>query len=115
MFPKIKNIRSVINIKNLSEFIRLLIVNKLRGVFFPQDNKYFDTTEFIIKNRAIQGKKTILLPFLFLPLKLIGFFIKSVNKIYGNKFYDQSVSLVKNINYQIYSIDDLIKELKDIL
>jgi hypothetical protein len=40
--------------------------------------------------------------------------INSINKIYGNKFYDQSLSLVKNINYQIYSIDDVIKEFKDI-
>jgi hypothetical protein len=45
---------------------------------------------------------------------MVGLVIKSVNKIYGNKFYDQSLSLVKNINYQKYSIDDVIKELKDI-
>ena len=114
ILPKIRNFRSVIHIKNLSELIRQIIVNKTKGVFYPQDNNYFDTTKFLLKYRNIIGKKTILVPFLFIPLKLIGFLIKSVNKIYGNKFYDQSLSLVENIYYQIYSIDDVINELKDI-
>jgi nucleoside-diphosphate-sugar epimerase len=113
-FPKIKNIRSVIHIKNLSELIRLVILSNLKGIFYPQDSKYFNTKEFIIKIRGIQGKKTILLPFLFLPLKLFGLVFKLVNKIYGNKYYEISCSLVKNLKYQLYSIDDVIKEFKDI-
>ncbi len=113
-FPKIKNFRSVIHIKNLSELIRQIILYKFSGIFYPQDSSFFDTTKFIFKNRTLRGKKTILLPFLILPLRLMVLFIKSINKIYGNKFYDQALSNVKNINYQIYSIDDVLKELKDI-
>ncbi len=113
-FPKVKNFRSVLHIKNLSELIRWIILYKCSGIFYPQDNSFFDTTKFLLKNRTLRGKTTILLPFVILPLKLMVLFIKSINKIYGNKFYDQALSKVKNINYQIYSIDDVLKELKDI-
>jgi nucleoside-diphosphate-sugar epimerase len=113
-FPNIKNIRSILHIKNVSELIRLIIVNKLDGVFYPQDRNFFDTTEFIEKYRTINHQKTILIPFLVLPLRLLGLLIKSVKKIFGNKFYEQSVSIVKNFNYQIYSIDTFINELKDV-
>jgi UDP-glucose 4-epimerase len=114
LFPKIKNIRSVLHIKNLSELIRLILVNNLDGVFYPQDQKFFNTTQFILHFRGKNRKKTYLIPFLSFTLKLVSLLIKSINKIYGNKFYDQSLSLGKNINYQIYSINDVIKELKDI-
>ena len=114
IFPRITNKRSVLHIKNLSELIRLIIVNKLSGLFFPQDHNFFNTTEFIFKTRTFYRKKTFLIPLLSIPLRFFGFFIKSINKIYGNKFYDSSLSIIKNINYQIYSIDDVIEELKDI-
>ena len=114
LFPKIKNIRSVLHIKNLSELIRLIIVNNLDGVFYPQDQKFFNTTQFILLLRGKNQKKTYLIPFLSFTLNLVSLLINSINKIYGNKFYDQSLSLIKNIDYQIYSIDNFIKELKDI-
>jgi nucleoside-diphosphate-sugar epimerase len=114
IIPKIKNKRSVLHINNLSELVSLVIAKKLNGLFYPQDQNYFDTTKFITLVRLSNGKKTLKIPFLSLILIFIAFFIKPVNKIYGNKFYDQSLSLVKNINYQKYSIDDVIKELKNI-
>jgi len=114
VFPKLRNIRSFLHIKNLSELVRLIIVNNINGVFYPQDHKFFNTTEFILNNREKLGKKTILLPFLTLPLRFVGLFIKSINKIYGNKYYEISLSNIKNYNYQIYSIDNVIDELKNI-
>jgi UDP-glucose 4-epimerase len=113
-FPKIKNNRSVLNIKNLSELVRLVIINNLHGLFYAQDNKYFETNDFVLKYRDLIGKKTIFFPFLGLLFKTLGFFIKPINKLYGNKYYEQSLSKVENINYQIYSIDDFIKDSKGI-
>ena len=114
VFPKIKNFRSVLHIKNLSELVRLIIVNSLGGVFYPQDKNYFNSTEFILNNRAKSGKKTILVPLLFAPLRLLGLFNKSINKIYGNKFYDKVSSIIENINYQIFSYEDFIIEMNNI-
>jgi len=113
-FPKINNNRSVLHVKNLSELVRLVIINNLHGVFYPQDSQYFKTNQFIVKFRDFNSQKTFFIPFLSLLFRSLGFFIKSLNKLYGNKFYEQSLSKVKNINYQIYTIDDFIKESKDI-
>ena len=114
IFPKINNIRSVLHIKNLTELIRLIIVNKIHGVFHPQDQFYFKTTEFIFCIRSYNGEKTHFIPFLELPLIFLSLFTNLVKKIYGNKFYESSLSIINNINYQIYLINDVIKELKDI-
>jgi UDP-glucose 4-epimerase len=114
IFPRIKNIRSVLHINNLSELIRLIIVNKLHGVFYPQDHIHFNTSYFLFSIRKSKGKKTYLISLISIPLILLSLIIKSLNKIYGNKFYESSLSIIKNIDYQIYSIEDVIEELKHI-
>jgi nucleoside-diphosphate-sugar epimerase len=114
IFPLLVNKRSILHVKNLTELVRLILVDNLKGVLFPQDEKYFDTTKFISSYRLSIGKKTIFIPFLSIFLIIFSSFIKTINKIYGNKFYESSLSIIKNINYQIYSIDDVIKEFKDI-
>jgi len=114
IFPLLVNKRSILHVKNLTELVRLILVYNLKGVLFPQDEKYFDTTNFISSYRLSIGKKTIFIPFLSVFLIILGSFIKTINKIYGNKFYERSFSIINNVNYQIYSIDDVIKEFKDI-
>jgi nucleoside-diphosphate-sugar epimerase len=112
LFPKIKNIRSVLHINNLSELVRLIIVKSLYGVFYPQDQTFFNTNQFILNIRKKNLKRTFLIPFLSFPLNIFSLLINSINKIYGNKFYESSLSIIKNINYQIYSIEDVIEDLK---
>lgn len=46
-FPVVGNKRSMLYIGNLAEFIRLMIENKERGIFFPQNKEYVDTGEMI--------------------------------------------------------------------
>ncbi len=109
--PNIKNVRSVLHIKNLSEFVRNIINNKLFGVFYPQDKEYFNTNEFIIKIRTSRSKITIVLPYLTFFIKFLSFFTNQINKIYGNKYYSQSVSKNIMFDYQRYSVDDFINEI----
>ncbi len=111
IFPKLENIRSVINVLSLSELIRLLIIKKKYGVFYPQDKEYFSTSNFIKKYREKIHKKTIFIPFLSLILKFLSVFIKSINKIYGNKFYDAKVSVIEGVHYQIESCSSYIEKL----
>ena len=111
IFPKLENIRSVINVLSLSELIRLLIIKKNYGVFYPQDKEYFSTSNFIKKYREKIHKKTIFIPFLSLILKFLSVFIKSINKIYGNKFYDAKVSVIEGVHYQIESCSSYIEKL----
>jgi nucleoside-diphosphate-sugar epimerase len=114
IFPKIKNKRSVLHIYNLSELVRLIIVNRHNGILYPQDQEYFDTTNFISSYRSINGKMTLFIPFLSLILILFAKFISTINKIYGNKYYENRQSRLKNFNYQLFSIEDLTREIKDI-
>jgi len=111
IFPKLENIRSVINVLSLSELIRLLIIKKKDGFFYPQDKEYFSTSNFIKKYRKKIHKKTIFIPFLSLILKFLSVFIKSINKIYGNKFYDAKVSVIEGVHYQIESCSSYIEKL----
>lgn len=111
IFPKLENIRSVINVLSLSELIRLLIIKKKHGVFYPQDKEYFSTSNFINTYRKKIHKKTIFIPFLTLILKFLATFIRQINKIYGNKFYDAKVSNIVGLNYQIESWSTYIEKL----
>ena len=114
IFPKIRNIRSFLHINNLSELIRLIILNSHTGVLYPQDQEYFDTTKFINSYRMSINKTTRFVPFLSFILILSGSFINTINKIYGNKYYEKIHSKIENLNYQLFSIEDVINELKDI-
>jgi nucleoside-diphosphate-sugar epimerase len=112
IFPKINNQRSVLHIDNLSELIRLFIINNLNGVFYPQDKEYFNTTHFISKVRLSKGKKTFFIPFVKYLIKFMTILIKPINKIYGNKYYDQNNSMIDAIDYQITNVDQLLIKLK---
>jgi UDP-glucose 4-epimerase len=100
-YPKITNIRSVLNIDNLSRLIHQIILKNISGVLYPQDKTIFDTNKFIKALRLKKNKRTIILPFTKYLIKLMAFFMKSINKIYGNKFYDQAISEIPSIKYQL--------------
>jgi len=111
IFPRIKNYRSVLNVISLSELIRLIIIKKQCGVFYPQDKDYFSSSTYIKKYRLKYAKNSYFLPYFEYFLKFLALFIKSINKIYGNKFYDAKDSIIEGLNYQIESIDSYIRKL----
>src|SRR5690625_480839 len=95
IFPNINNQRSMIHIDNLSEFIRLLINNQERGLFFPQNKEYVKTSEMVRIISEVHGKKIRLIK-LFNPLlhsmkNRTGI----VNKVFGNLVYDRELSEYK--------------------
>lgn len=85
LFPNYHNKRSVINIKKLNEFIADIILNNLAGIYFPQDDEFFDTCRMVIEERNAMGKKTLLLPGFLITL-LLGR-IKLLDKIFGDFYY----------------------------
>ena len=50
----------MIYIDNLCEFVRLLIDNGSRGLFFPQNDEYVNTSEMVKLIAEVHGKKIIL-------------------------------------------------------
>lgn len=108
IFPNVKNERSMLHIDNLCEFIRLMIANKERGIFFPQNSEYVGTSE-LVKLIAEAHGKSIVLTKLFNPmLKLMGDFVGQVNKAFGNLVYEKSMSEYKE-NYRIRDLKEAVR------
>lgn len=107
IFPDIDNQRSMIHIDNLAEFLRLIIDNEERGIFFPQNKEYVKTSELVKNIAELHGKK-IRLTKMFNPFirQLLGK-INLIDKVFGNLIYDMKLS-----NYKIeYQIRDLKKSI----
>lgn len=108
IFPKIDNQRSMLHIDNLCECIRLMIDNEEKGLFLPQNKDYVNTSELVVLIAKEHGKKIRLTrmfnPLLFLLSNLIG----TINKVFGNLVYEQSISIYKE-NYRIRSFQESIQ------
>lgn len=100
LFPDIDNQRSMLHIDNLCEFIKLMIENEECGLFFPQNNEYVKTSEMVKIIAEVNGRK-ILLTKVFNPILKLMFKIKIVNKVFGNLFYEMSMSEYDKGNYRI--------------
>lgn len=98
VFPNINNKRSMIYIDNLCEFLKFQMDNISNGVFYPQNREYVATKDIIKTFRDIENKRTYCVN-LFNPIvRLLSKKIKYINKVFGNKYYDKSISNVHEYN-----------------
>lgn len=90
VFPNIKNMRSMIYIDNLAEFVKRMIDNELNGLFFPQDTEYVNTAE-MVKKIGESHRKTVKLIKIFNPFILMGerCGVKILKKVFGSLTYDK--------------------------
>lgn len=108
VFPKVVNSRSIIHIDNLSEFIRLMILNEEAGIFHPQNAELTSTSE-LVKTIAIINKKKIVLTRFFNPFLLILSRIHPlINKVFGSMAYELSMSEY-NQNYRVHDLVNSIE------
>lgn len=90
--PQIQNKRSMIYVDNLCEFLKIVIENKSSGILYPQNSEYVSTVD-IIKIAAKYFNHKIVFIRCFNPLiKLLSKKIGVINKIFGTKIYDMSLS-----------------------
>ena len=108
-FPKIKNTRSMLYVKNFAEFVRLMIENNERGIFWPQNGEYSDTSEIVRMIAESHGKNIALIPGCEIPLKIFAHFSGLVNKAFGSLAYDMSLSDYRE-NYRLYDLRRSIEE-----
>jgi len=107
VFPDIDNERSMLHIDNLCEFVRLMIDNEERGIFFPQNKEYIKTSEMVKVIAETHGKK-IRLTKVFNPvLKLLAYKVGFINKVFGNLVYEKSMSEYKE-NYRVRDVRESI-------
>jgi UDP-glucose 4-epimerase len=99
IFPYIENERSMLHIDNLCEFIRLLIDDNAKGIYYPQNREYVRTSELVKTIAEVNGKaiKTtrIFNPLLYLLKNRVGL----INKVFGNLVYDKELSNYKDMVY----------------
>lgn len=108
IFPNVINERSMLHIDNLCEFIRLMIVNEERGIFFPQNKEYVGTSELVKLIAEAHGKKIVLTEIFNGALKIMGKKVGIVNKVFGNLVYDKSISEYK-VNYRVRDLKEAVR------
>ena len=99
MFPKYDNVRSMIYIDNLSNFLCQLVKNCDGGYFHPQNNEYVSTTELVVAIRESLGKKTILVPGFKWAIQMLMRFVHMANRAFSDDYYAREFSKYRNENY----------------
>ena len=107
-FPRVQNERSMLNIENLCEFVRIMVENEESGTFFPQNSEYSNTSELVKIIAAAHGKKIKLVSGFTWLLKITSHFTALVNKAFGNLTYEKSISEYKE-NYRVAELGDSVK------
>ena len=82
----------MIYVDNLCEFIKLVIENKRPGILYPQNSEYVSTVDIIKTAAKYFNHKIIFINFLNPLIKLLSKRFGIINKIYGTKIYDMSLS-----------------------
>lgn len=113
-FPKVENQRSMLYVKNLMEFIRLMVVNQEQGIFWPQNREYVNTSEMASRIARAHGKKLLVVPGFCWALKLLSRVTALVDKAFGSMTYDMTLSEYRE-DYRIVGLEDSILETEGIL
>lgn len=92
VFPNISNQRSMLYVENFTCFVKLMIDNEEKGIFWPQNKEYSNTSELVKEIAGVHGKKVILVSGLEWVFKLLSPMVKIINKVFGNVKYDQIIS-----------------------
>lgn len=109
VFPYVKNERSMLYIENLCEFVRLMIDNEEKGIFWPQNAEYSNTSELVRMIAEAHGKKVYLIKGFAWALKIMSHVTKLVNKAFGNLNYDMHLSEYQ-VDYRKHDLKRSIKE-----
>jgi nucleoside-diphosphate-sugar epimerase len=98
----------MLHIDNLCEFIRLMIDNEERGLFFPQNSEYVKTSDMVRMIANIHGKNIKMIRTFNIVIRLLGLKVGLINKVFGNLVYDMKISNYKE-NYRIWDLKDSIR------
>ena len=113
IFPYINNRRSMLYVENLCEFLRLLIENKDHGTFWPQNEEYVCTSDMVKTIANVHNKRMALIHGTTPFVRLAGKFSNLPNKVFGDFYYDQTLSAYKD-NYQVCNFNESIRRTEKI-
>lgn len=109
VFPYIRNERSMLYIENLCEFVRLMIENEEKGIFWPQNKEHSNTSELVQMIAEAHEKKIYLVKGFEWVLRILSHITGCVNKAFGNLSYDMKMSEYQ-LDYRKHNFKISIKE-----
>lgn len=112
IFPKVDNVRSMLYIENLCEFVRLMIENEEVGVFWPQNKEFSNTTEIVKLIANVHGKNIRITSLFNWTLYVLRLGTGLVDKAFGSLVYDQKMSEYKE-EYQVVDLKDSIRRTEE--
>ena len=92
IFPKVKNERSMIYIKNFAEFVKRTIDNDYDGVYCPANKETIATYEIVKEIAKCNNKKILMVPGCGWMLKIMSHLTPLVNKAFGSMVYSEEMS-----------------------
>ncbi|MBQ8807927.1 MAG: NAD-dependent epimerase/dehydratase family protein [Clostridia bacterium] len=107
VFANYPNKRSMLYIENLCEFVRLIIENNESGFFYPQNKEYVKTFDMVKTVANVYGKN-IYGTRIFNPFVRVFKRVGVVNKVFGDLYYEKSLSEYKE-TYRIIDFEESIK------
>lgn len=87
IFPQINNMRSMIYIGNLCEFVKGCIDFERSGIFFPQNAEYTNTSMMVLEIAEAHGKKIRLTKAFNWAVKIVP--LNVVKKVFGDLVYEK--------------------------
>lgn len=110
-FPKEDNQRSMLYIGNLCRFVELMVENRERGIFFPQNREYVRTADLVAAIAAERGRRMrltgIFHPALLLLGKTGGKLGTLSDKAFGNLVYEKGMSEYRE-EYRVYGFRESV-------
>lgn len=107
VFPNYPNKRSMLHIDNLCELVKLMIFNEEKGTFHPQNKELVQTSE-MVRLIAEYHENKMLFTTIINPIISRLFKVNIINKVFGNLYYDESMSAYSKGQYQRNSLKDSI-------
>lgn len=88
LFPRVKNRRSALHVDNLAEFVSLAVDRGLRGVFWPQDGEYLNTSHAVSVLGDAMGRRVVLIGVLAPLVAVARRFVGAAQKAFGDFWFD---------------------------
>ena len=111
IFPCYPNRRSMVDIINLCELIRMIIDKNDRGIYHPQNKDYISTWKMLQTIAFFNGTKIypvkVFNPIITFLIPKVGF----IKKIFGDDCYERDLSDYENFDYCIRGYEESIKEM----